>query len=294
MRAPLGILVAALVLSSAVLDVRAQPAQGSPRVGDSYEITLRRQTSQQGSDGSSGSSQDTNVIVERVVGVRADGLELEYDFPKEATAADRASTWQFPVRVFRPSAGPKQLLNRPELEARIDGWLKKANWTRAVCGRWIFTWTAFRIDCDPETAIKAIEPFDLRRPDLRDGASYEMAEARGPGTVVRTASGASGETFVVELAVDPDAVRRASAESDVAVGEMMQKPVTFETALAERAKEAVSGTILVTFDTDPAGGVRRRTTVSRVEIREPDGRSRTQTVTETVERERLSGHAARR
>ena len=66
-------------------------------------------------------------------------------------------------------------------------------------------------------------------------------------------------TFAVMLEADPAAVRRARAEADVATGEIMQKPVTLEAALRERAKEQVSGTISVTFETDTAGNIRKRT-----------------------------------
>jgi hypothetical protein len=216
-------------------------------------------------------------------------LELEYDLPKDATAEDRARNWQFPVRVFRLPSGPMQLRNRPELEARVEGWLKAAGWTRAVCGRWIFTWNAFRIECDPQSVIKTVEALDLRSADLREGAPYQETEARGPGTLTRKEAGPNGATFAVVMEIDPDGVRRARAESDVAVGEIMQKPVTLDAALRERAKESVSGTISVIFDTDSAGNVRRRTKVTKVETKGPDGRSESQTVTETVERRPVSG-----
>jgi hypothetical protein len=283
----IGVTAAVAALWSAAPGVRAQPAPGAPRVGDAHQIIRTQETSQRTSDGSSGSSRDNDAIVERVIGVRADGLELEYDLPKEVSAEDRARTWQFPARVFKPDRGPPQLLNRPELEARVDRWLKKAKWSRSVCGRWIFTWTAFRIDCDPESVIRTIEMFDPGPADLRDGAAYQMAGARAPGTVVSKASDANGAVFAVELAVDPDFVHRTRAESDVAVGEMMGKPVSLDAALAERAREVVSGTIVVTFEAGPAGDVRRRTTVTTIEIKGPNDRSETQTVTETLERERL-------
>jgi hypothetical protein len=35
---------------------------------------------------------------------------------------------------------------------------------------------------------------------------------------------ADGEIFAVEMPVDPDAVHRARAESDVVIGEIMKKP----------------------------------------------------------------------
>jgi hypothetical protein len=269
-------------------DARGESPQSAPKVGEEYEISKRYETSQQTSDGSSGSSRGRDTILERVIGVREGGLELEYDLPKNATAEDRARSWHFPVRVFRPTNGSMQLLNRPELEARVEGWLKAAGWTRAVCGRWIFTWNAFRIECDPQSVIKTVEAFDLRFADLREGAPYQETEARGPGTLTRKAAGPNGATFAVVMEIDPDAVRRARADSDVAVGEIMRKPVTLDAALRERAKESVSGTISVTFDTDSAGYVRWRTKVTKVETKGPDGRSETQTVTETVERRLVS------
>lgn len=274
-------IAALLLLANAA---RSESLHAAPKVGEEYEISKRYETSEQTSDGSSGSSSGRDTIIERVIGVREGGLELEFDLPKEATAEDRARSWQFPVRVFRPTNGSMQLLNRPELEARIEGWLKAAGWTRAACGRWIFTWNAFRIECDPESVIKAVEPFDLRSAGIREGASYQEAEARGPGMLTRKSTGPDGATFAVALEIDPDAVRRARAESDVAVGEMMQEPVTLDGALRERAKEDVSGTISVTIDTDLAGNIRRRTKVTKVETKGPGGRTQSQTVTETVER----------
>src|SRR5437899_3217678 len=255
-------------------NARGESPQSAPKVGEEFEIDKRYETSHQTSDGSSsGNSRGRDTILERVIGVREGGLELEYDLPRAATAEDRARNWQFPLRVFRLSSGPMQLRNRPELEARVEGWLKAAGWTRAVCGRWIFTWNAFRIECDPQSVIKTIEALDLRSADLREGAPYQETEARGPGTLTRKAAGPNGATFAVVMEIDPDGVRRARAESDVAVGELVQKPVTLDAALRERGKESVSGTISVIFDTDSAGNVRRRTKVTKVETKGLDGRS---------------------
>lgn len=263
---------------------RSESLRGAPRVGEEHEISKRYKTVEETSDGSSGSSSGRDTIFERVIGVREDGLELEFDLPKEATAEERARNWQFPARVFRPTKGPMQLLNRPELEARIDGWLKAAGWTRATCGHWIFTWNAFRIECDPESVIKAIEPFDLRSAGILEGASYQEAEASDSGILARKSTGPDGATFAVVLEINPDTVRRARAESDVAVGEIIQKPVTLDAALQERAKEDVSGTISVTLETDPSGNIWRRTKVTKVATKRSDGRTESQTVTETVER----------
>ena len=279
-------IIGALLLPAIVARAGASPL--APQVGDTYEITMTRESAQQDSHGSSGSSHDKDTFIERVIGLRADGLELEYDLPKAATADERARNWQFPARVFNPFGGPAQLLNGPELEARVDGWLKAAGWPRTICGHWVFTWNAFRIECDPQSVIKTVESFDLRSADLREGAPYQETEARGPGILARKAAGPDGALFAVEMPVDPDAVRRARAESDVVVGEIMNKPVTLDAALRERARETVSGTISVAFETDSAGNVHRRTKVTKLDIKGPDGRSETETVTETLERRLIS------
>jgi hypothetical protein len=279
-------LVAALLLP--VIVARAGALPPASQVGDTYEITLARDSAQQGSDRSSGSSRDKDTIIERVIGLRADGLELQYALPVAVTADERASNWQFPARVFKPFDGPAQLLNGPELEARVDGWLKAAGWPRTACGHWIFTWTAFRIECDPQSVIKTIQSFDLRSADLREGAPYQETEALGTGKLARKGAASDGAIFAVEMPVDPDAVRRARAESDVVVGEIMNKPVSLEAALRERARETISGTISVAFETDLAGHVRRRTKVTKLDITGPDGRTETETVTETLERRLIS------
>jgi hypothetical protein len=277
----LATIAALLLLTNAA---HGESPRSMPKVGEEYEISKKYETSQQTSDGSSGSSHGRDTIRERLVGAHEGGLELEYDLVKGATAEERTRNWQFPVRVLRRTDGSMQLLNRPELEARIESWLKSAGLTHADCGRWIFTWDAFRIECDSQSVIKIIETFDLRSTDIREGASYREAEARGPGTLRRKAAGSNGATFSVEMEIDPASVRRSRADSDVAVGEIMQKPVTLEAALRERAKEKVSGTILVTFEMDSVERILRRTKVTKMEIKGPDGRSEKQTVTEIVER----------
>ena len=277
-------LAALLLMSTAA---RSESTQAEPKVGEEYEITRQYQTSERASDGSSGSSRGREALRERVIGVRQGGLELEFDLPKSATAEDRARSWQFPVRVLRPIKGSMQLLNRPELEARRDDWLAATGWTRADCGRWIFTWNAFRVECDPESVIKTVEALDLRSPDIREGDSYQTAEAKSPGKLTRMSSGPSGVTYSVVLEINPEVVSRDRAESDVAVGQIMQKPVTLEAALAERSNEDVSGTVSVTLDTDPAGNIRSRTKVTKVETKGADNRTVSQTATETIERNPL-------
>lgn len=272
---------------------RGEAQRPAPQVGEKHEITRSYETSDEGPGTSSASSNGHDMILERVIAVRDDGLELEYDLPQDANREERAREWHFPARVLRQSDGAFLLLNRADLEARLERWLAAAEWSREVCGRWFFTWNAFQIDCDPESILETIEEYDLRSVDLREGAPYRDSDALGPGTLRRTANRPGGAGFAVVMDVDPDAVRRSRAEADVAVGEIMQEPVTLDAALRERAREEISGTIEVRFDVDPAGNARRRTRVTRLEISGPRGRE-TRTGTETVERRRISGSEAPR
>jgi hypothetical protein len=276
-----GIMAAAAALLLAPL-ARAEPPTSGPSAGH-YEIVSHYESAEERDGGFSASASGGDLMVERVVALREGGLELEYDLPRDSTPEERARQWRFPARVLREPGGALSLLNRDELEARLGRWLEAAQWTREICGRWIFTWNAFHIDCDPESVLAVIREIDLRSVELREGAPYRDSAALGPGTLRRIADGPGGARFAAVMPVDPDAFHRASAEADVAAGEMVGRPVTLEAALRQHASEAVSGTIEVVFDSDPEGNARRRTTVTRMEIVGPGGRE-TRTHTETVER----------
>lgn len=132
--------------------------------------------------------------------------------------------------------------------------------------------------------LKTLALFDLRSADLRDGAPYMETEASGPGKLTKKLAGPDDTIFDVEMPVDPNVVRRSRAESDVAIGEIMKKPVTLDAALLKRTLETISGTISVAFETDSAGNVRRRTTVTKLDTNGPNGQSETENVTVTLER----------
>lgn len=279
-------LLATLLLPTT--DTDAQVLQLSAKVGHTYEVTLSRESSRHGSDGSSGSTQDRDTFVERVIGLREGGIEVEYDLPRAISAEEMAGNWQFPARVLKSPGVPMQLLNRSELEARVASWLKKAKLTRAACGHLIFTWNAFRIECDPQSVIHTVELLEFGSPDLRSGALYQDAKAHGRGRLSSRETEPDGTSFTAMMEVDPDAVRRQRAESDVDVAELTSKALSIDAAMRERAKESISGTVAVTFDMDSAGQIRRRTRVTRLEIEKPDGQLETETITETLQRRLVS------
>lgn len=275
-----------LALSIALLvfagDARAQQ---TPRdqPGDAYEIRLTNVTESSSDDGSSSSSQSGGGLIERVVAVRDDGVELEFDLPAQATAEDRARDWQWPARVLKSADGSLSLLNIPELEARIEAWLALGGIPREACGHWIFTWNAFKIECDPQSVLDTLAPYDLRVGEVREGASHIERGGLGAAPLRRDPGGDGGSTFFAETPVDPDFVRHSLAESDVMVAEIMGEPTTLEAALKARASEQVSGTITTTLVIDADGRVTRRTIFTRMST-VADGVTEHSTTTLTADR----------
>lgn len=272
---------------------RAQQPQPGSRVGEVYEIRLENVLSETTNGESSGSSSSRNMLMERVIAVHDGGVELEFDLPQDVPARNRARVWQFPVRVLRPPHGPLQLLNGPELQRRADRWLTAAQLPRAACGRWYFTWDAFQIECDPQSVIQTLASLDLRPGDLREGALYQEAGSRGSGVMRRETRGSDSAAFVVEMEVDPESVRRERAQTDIVVAEVTGgQPLALDAALRAHASERISGTIRITFETDAAGRVTRRTKVTDLVIEGPDRGRETRTSTETVERRLVSPPAS--
>lgn len=160
--------------------------------------------------------------------------------------------------------------------------------TRAACGRLIFTWNVFRIDCDPDSAVRITTTFDPQPPSLFNGALYQEPNAIGAAGIKQTANGPNGRTYTVQLTIDPDAVRRERAQTDVEVGEISGKRVSLDEALRARAADLVTGSIKVTFETDTTGQVWRRTKLVRYTVTSPGKGPETRTTDEVLERRRIA------
>ena len=276
-----------MILRSIALAALFLVPSTAPQPGTVYRISILRESAGQSSDGSASSSHDVDEMVERVIAMRDGGVELEYDIAKP-TKEDRDIAWQYPARLFRPASGPLQLLNGAELQRRADAWRKRARLPLEACGKWYFTWAAFRVECDPQAILPTLAALDIQPPDLRDGAPYRDPRASAPAPLVRTVSDANGAAFVVDLALDPETVRKERVDADLVTAEILRKPLTRDDAARDHAKEAISGTIRIAFETDSTGQVWRRTTVVKTTINGAGGKIETLTATETVERRLLS------
>lgn len=281
-------LVAALLLPPAGAVAQEQTFQDRP--GDAYELQLRSESSSESGDGSTGSSRSGGSMVERVVAVREDGLELEFDFSAGASAADRARDWQLPARVLLRPDGSLVLLNEDDIRVRIDEWLTLGQIPREACGRWIFTWTAFKIECDPQSVLQTLEAYILRPQNLREGTQYREVGALAAVPFTTSPSDFGGLTYTAEAQVDAASVRLARAETDVVVAEMIGgDPIVLEDALEALMAERISGTITTTFQTDVLGRVVRRTRVMILETLDGEGVLSQETRTLTVDRRPVSG-----
>lgn len=262
---------AAFLLPLALLAPSIAAAQ--QQAGDRFQLVRTTLVEQRG-PGTMRSSQNSDALIERIVAVTPAGVEFEYSLPPGSHGGD----WTFPVRVFQPQDGPRQLRDRAALEARIDKWLKDANLTRAACGHWVAGWTAFRIECDPDTALRTVDAFAIGQLKLVDGAPYADAQAARPAPL---RARPDGKGFTAELAVDPAAIRDELARADVAAAEIGGQALGLDAARKAHAGDQIAGTIKVTIDL--AGTISRRTRIATWTITR-SGRTETRTTTERVER----------
>ena len=254
----------ALTLFLAAAAVSAAAAPPGLRIGEVFQIASDREMEEHGNrdDSPRGRSTDRDNYIERVEAIRPDGVVLEYDLPADATPAYRASNWQFSFQVLKGRDGTIRLLNAPQLAQRVDHWLKVAGMSRAACGKLIFTWNAFRIDCDPQSAIRWLTTVTL--PDRpKAGTTFTDPDARAAGTLRQ----ASPDTLVATLEIDPAVFRHQRAQTDVEVAELMHQALTLDAAVKAHEAETVTGTIIITFDLDAAGRTRKRTRVKTVRVR---------------------------
>lgn len=269
----------------AAASIATSAAAAPPQAGTRSLLVLQHSSTNSDSRGSTGSSGGTDTIQERVIAVRDGGLELEYDFPPDSTARERDADWHLPARVKRSADGSVMLLNRTELEKRIDPWLARAGWNRNVCGHWIFTWTAFKIDCDPNSVLDTMKNFDIGHVAWREGATYSFPGTLTPAPLERIANKAGGSTFRVQLQIDPDSVRREMIESDLVVAQITGEALSREEATARHADEKISGSVVITLLTDSAGYTHRRIAVTKVRTESGNGQWEETESTSTLTRQ---------
>ncbi len=269
----------------AAIALLGSPVAGHTQdAGATFEITASYRTTHE-SEESSGSSGGKNVYLEEILAVRADGVEKRYSLPtRPDRQTDNLANWQFPVRVLEKADGTRQILNREDMETRRDAWLNAAEISKDACGAWYFTWNAFQVECDPDSILLAIDGITIQPMELHDGAMFAYPGAQTPAVMRQTASDEDGKHYQIAMLVDPDTVRKSSAESDMVVGQIMKNPISFEEAYAKHQAVDIAGTITVLLDAKPDGRVWRRTVTTNLTLIGPDGETERQTSTQITTR----------
>jgi len=265
------------------------PENLKKQVGQVYEIKWSQSTETAGDAGSSGSSRTRTTHIEKVLEVEPDGLVLEYDMPDGTSDIDRRRSWQLPARVRITPDGSMSLLNADELKVRNADWLAWGNYDQSHCGKWLFTWTAQKIECDPNSVIDALETYNIRRANLTAGRQYRTSTSLEAVELIQKPSIDGEKKLEASLELDPGKVREERVQSDLIVAQIMGAGAESEEDIRQnRQNEKISGTIKVTYTLDAEGYPIRRVKITEAVIINTDGVTETLKTTETVERKLLN------
>lgn len=261
---------------AAPVNAKGWLARTAPGAGSVIERSY--ETSSESSDGGTSSSRGRTSVFEKVVSVSDGAAIIDYDLEPDADEAERLREWQLPVRLKVEQDGTRSLVNEAALAARLDQWLARAKWTRDVCGKWIFTWNAFYIGCDPQSAIEFSTIYGLRFLEAAEGTVVDDPSAMGTAMLKR-----EGDFLVAMLPVDPAVIATERAEADLVTAQILGGQQNRGSALAARRKETVSGTISLRFRVGADGGVIWRERVLHLTTVKADGVTETDTRKEVTQ-----------
>lgn len=140
----------------------------------------------------------------------------------------------------------------------------------------------FKVDCDPQSILDQIKPFDLSIPERIEGTEYSHALGDAPGILEVLPTPRSG--YFVTLTIDQDKARAAEVENALILAQMLGNDLTSQQAEDDSVKIDFQGWIRIEFDLDPSGTVSRKTERSEVTIQRPDEDIEIKTSVTTVTR----------
>ena len=153
---------------------------------------------------------------------------------------------------------------------------------------WLFTWTAQKIECDPNSVLEELEPLNIRRLDLKDGSAYASSMGFEPVILTEQSSDDGMINLIAQPTLDSEKVRENRAKSNIIVAQILgEKAPTLEAELLKLQKETISGTIKVSYTLDEDGEPIKRVQINEITIINSDGDTETSKSTETVERKLL-------
>lgn len=274
---------AAWLATLCLLSTDSGNASASPlRAGDVFQIERRYVTENHSTDGSSGPSSGSDVVEIRVVSTDETGTIFELDHASGVDAASRERNWTYPARIWRPRNGPSQLLNGDELTGRLNAWLTRANWTREMCGRLLFTWNLFRIECDPASVLPE---FDAWFPeDPVDGGDYQHPLALHTAQLTLLDNAQLGFSLAANLPMDAALAMSADRKTESTVVELLGREPH-----RRRVGRLIDGSIYVRYDVYPDGRGWRRSELVLRSTKSSDNIISSQAELTTLTRRRITG-----
>ncbi len=270
-------------------------APTSASATDAYVLRLEYETSSQSlaEPGDRSSSRGHQTLSERPIRETAAGTEIEYATPGPPEEVRGNASWMFPVRLLVASDGRKTVLNPEQLETRLTTWLERAEWSREVCSKWLFTWTAIQVRCDPDAAIEAVETFGMRPGQITEGAQFEPTGDLVPVVLTRTGF-RDGRTVLSAVArIDPQSVRAGATKTALVPAQISGEDLPPEAAALQAAGLGATGTLTVEFEVDEAGLIWKRVDTREIVVTGGDNGDEVRRSSQTVTRIGLAEWNAR-
>lgn len=242
-----------------------QPAEGLEQSWLQYEYAMQSSSP----DGSvTGSHYGRSALIETVLARAGDGVTLRYDLPPEKDGKARGAFWYFPVDVRKLPDGSLELADPVAMLARVESWLIDQQVPRDLCGVWTHGGGfPFKFDCDPQSAIEQVEPFDLGTSGIGEGKSFVHPLGLEPG-IFRAAEDDPG-SLIATFAIDPVKARAEEVEQELVLAQMLGTDLSREEAVEQASKVSFEGTITLRFDFDASVAILRRTAETTVVVTRP-------------------------
>jgi len=225
-----------------------------------YILIMRYETSSEklGDLGSS-SSRGSAALTERILTQADEQLEIEYAIPGDPGEIRGNAMWMYPARVAIAPDGSKTLLNSAELDARVEQWLAEAQWPREACGRWLFTWTAFQILCDPDDVLAEVEAQEMRLRQYDAGFATWLALISAPVALEKAGMWGDLRVFTGTAPIGRADLLENQIQSELGRAEIFGEALSEEEARAKLSGFDASGTYTVELEVDASGLVWART-----------------------------------
>jgi len=238
------------------------------------------------SNNGGGNSETRSAILERRLGRKDGGLELEYSNPQSDVPEIEA--WILPARVMIVPGSSIKLLNESEISDRLEKYLVKHPDIRKLCGKILFTWTAVEIHCSTSHVIDVIKGYNLNLGALFEGKLYEEPGTLSPVPLKLKRSGNKNLVYQANLALDPkfiqDMYEKSMKQASKITGSSYESMMQSALNLTGEEKPEFSGTKLVTIVATPTGYILKLKRETITKIKGGKDFQEIRTVKETLER----------